>query len=139
MTEYKNNLSYMFQEYSWEYFLTLNTETRDYTWMEQMLDYWRCNIRKYRKLDMGYQGVFNKYKNPHIHLLVNFSPSPTEQDIEKLKFYWSNISHRNLDIRKIYDVDGLIEYLSYQNTPYNNFELVKPIGTKGYLKKYQLN
>ena len=136
--KYNTQLFNFLSKYKWEWFLTLNTEKMNIDQVELKLKRFRDYIRKVKGWDFGYMGVFNWISNPHIHLLVNISTEPTEQDIKDISKYWNDLSKRELIMKPIYYLNGLLEYISYQNLPNGHFDLVQPIGVKGFLKKYEI-
>lgn len=145
ITDYRKELCEMFQCYDWEYFLTLNTEERNYDRIEMKLKLWRNNIRKNVSFvnDFGYIGIFNNFNSPHIHLLMNIKCNyipDIYKDFDEISNYWNKVSTRTCLIKDVYDNDGVCEYISSKkNTPENHFHIVKPIGTSGFLNRYLLN
>ncbi len=133
----------MFQKHKWEWFVTLNVDDHNPLRIEQKLKSWRKYIR-HEGFEIGYIGLFNYERNPHIHLLMilkDQEPSPNknlETEIEKFEKYWNVISTRTCKIDKIYGIKGVCEYLSEQNTPSGKFDLVTPIGVCGFLKKFEI-
>jgi hypothetical protein len=140
---YSAQLYDLLHRYNWQYFATLNVDERDPAKIEMKLNSWRAYIRKLQ-YDIGYLGLFNHEFNPHVHLLIVLNdkyPQRTntiEDDIEKFAKKWNELSTRTAVIEKIYNIDGVCQYVAYQNTsPSKRFEIIKPIGTTGILKHYK--
>jgi len=143
--EYKIQLCNMLQRYRWQWFVTLNVDDTDLLMVERRLKMWRKFIRD-KSYDLGYFGLYNFHRNSHIHLLMVLRSkdenSSIDHDIEDFSKYWTKISTRTCLIERIYNIDGICEYLSLQNTPFDEdhkkFEFIQPIGTTSILKRYMI-
>jgi len=61
-----------------------------------------------------------------------------DDDIEKFTVKWNELSTRTAVINKIDNVDGVCQYVAYQNVPASKkFDIINPIGTTSLLKQYK--
>ena len=142
--EYRNQLKNFYNQYSYDWFVTLSLPNYNVEDSEKYLKTWRCNLTKKDHIQISYVGVIviSKITGSHIHLLMfgRNRYGETLLDIDKLTWEkeWSKITHCDSLIEPVYD-DGSIDYTScYKNTPVNYFELVHPYN-EYLLKKCKIN
>ena len=143
IAEYRNTLYEWFNQYDFEWFVTMRLPNKNVENAEKFLKIWRCSLCTRNHIQICYFGIIvtSKFTKPHIHLLVSGKNKheQTLRDMESKQWEreWSAITKKDCHIEPVRD-SGVNNYIaSPKNTPlFPFFELVRPYN-KDLLQKYE--
>ncbi len=133
--ELKTTLKNWLSEYDWTHFASLSFKnTVSFDSANRVVKEWvRKIIKGPSKLQVGYMGVLNHQPNTHIHLLM-LGHNRYQQNLFNLtNNQWGQLMRDwigSADVRPIYEINGVCEYIVDQNMPAGKHELLIPYNEK---------
>jgi len=144
MMKYRDQLNNFYNQYYYDWFVSLNLPNYKVEDSEKYLKMWRSNMTTRDRIQISYLGVIvtSQYTGPHIHLLMfgrnKDGETLLDKDEKKWEKEWCHITQCGSCIKRVND-NGVVDYVTIiTNTPINHFELVKPYN-KNLLKKFKMN
>lgn len=142
LRKYRESICDFFDTYDFEWFCTLNLKNYIVEDCEKVLKKWRISMSVKDHIQIAHIGIIvtSKFSGPHAHLLMSGSNKRNETLLDKNKEdwqkEWSRITHRGALIENVYDSGAAVYMSKTQNTPVNDFELLKPYN-RSLLEKYK--
>ncbi len=132
MMKYRDHLCNFYNNYYYDWFVTLSLPNYNVEDSEKYLKIWRCNLQKQDHIQISYVGVIvlSQYTGSHIHLLMFGRNKNNETLLDKDEKVWmkewSKITKCDCFIEPVND-NNVVEYVTrITNTPTDHFELIRP-------------
>lgn len=136
--KYRTELKSLLTRVDWEWFCTLNLEYNDLNIAESKLRKWIRGIAKTEHMRVCYSGCFVSIKHPHLHLLMagldKYGYTLNDKWTGRSEAAWKRLARHSAVIEYVKD-EGAASYISFCNTPPDQFELVIPYNKKLLEKK----
>jgi len=131
---YRENIYDLMSKCDWQWFATMNVGRYDVSRVNDLLRSYIRQLGVTEGIQVGAQGVINSMPHPHVHLLMVSDSSRgrtlINTDSDVWEHNWFKRTHRGCQIEEVYDLEGVVGYVFFHNTPAEGFELVNPYNLK---------